>query len=390
VDVMMLSKRIEQVKPSATLAITSKAKALKQQGVNIISFGAGEPDFDTPTHIKEAAIKAAKDGFTKYTPAAGTKELKDAVCKKFKSDNNLTYEASQIVISCGAKHSLYNVFQVMFNEGDEIILPAPYWVSYFEMANLCGAHAVAVPTTQDSEYKVTGKLLRKALTKKTKAILLNSPSNPSGTVYTKEELEIISKFALENNLYVISDEIYEKLLYDGLKHESIASLNKDIFEKTVVINGPSKSYSMTGWRIGYLAATKEIAGAVGRLQSHSTSNPTSISQVATLAAIEGDQSCVSMMVAEFEKRRNLIIEELGKIDGISFFKPRGAFYVFCDISKLGLSAAEFADKLLNDVNVACIPGEAFGFSTHIRLSFAISPDDIIEGIGRISKWVKEL
>ncbi len=387
---MMLSKRIEQVKPSATLAITSKAKALKQQGVNIISFGAGEPDFDTPTHIKEAAIKAAKDGFTKYTPAAGTKELKDAVCKKFKSDNNLTYEASQIVISCGAKHSLYNVFQVMFNEGDEIILPAPYWVSYFEMANLCGAHAVAVPTTQDSEYKVTGKLLRKALTKKTKAILLNSPSNPSGTVYTKEELEIISKFALENNLYVISDEIYEKLLYDGLKHESIASLNKDIFEKTVVINGPSKSYSMTGWRIGYLAATKEIAGAVGRLQSHSTSNPTSISQVATLAAIEGDQSCVSMMVAEFEKRRNLIIEELGKIDGISFFKPRGAFYVFCDISKLGLSAAEFADKLLNDVNVACIPGEAFGFSTHIRLSFAISPDDIIEGIGRISKWVKEL
>jgi aspartate aminotransferase len=387
---MKFSKRIVNVGPSTTLAITAKAKSLKGQGFDVVNFGAGEPDFDTPLHIKEAAIKAVREGFTKYTPTTGIKDLKSAICESFKLDYNLAYEPSQIVVSCGAKHSLYNIFQVICNAGDEVIVPSPYWVSYIEMVKLAGAKPIIIETSTHNDFKVNCSLFKKAVNKRTKAFILNSPSNPTGSVYNIKELEELADFLLTHNIFTISDEIYGKLIYDDARHISIASLNKEIFRQTIVVNGPSKTYAMTGWRIGYLGTSDDIASAIGRLQDHSTSNPTSISQIAAVAAIKGDQSCVLEMVSEFKRRRDLMISGLEKIDGIHFFKPRGAFYIFCDVSDLGLSSEEFASRLLEEEYVACVPGKGFGLDTHVRFSFAISQPEIEKGINRIAKWVRQL
>ncbi len=396
---MVLSKRISSISPSVTLAITAKAKQMKAEGVDVIGFGAGEPDFDTPVHIKNAAKEAIDAGFTKYTPASGTKELKDAVCKKFKSDNNLDYSPAEILISCGAKHSLYNAIVAICSEGDEVIIPSPYWVSYPEMVKASGATPVILETNQEGNFKVSASQLIEAITPKTKLFILNSPSNPTGMLYSKDELQAISEVLIEKGIFCISDEIYEEIIYDGQEHMSIASLNDKIKELTIVINGVSKSYSMTGWRIGYTAGPKDIIKAMSNLQSHSTSNPTSIAQKAALAALEGSKDPIEEMVAEFKKRREYITERLNSIEGISCLKTQGAFYVFPDVSKLfgkSFNGSEIKDSLsltnllLNEAKVAVIPGVAFGSDKNLRLSYAISMDNIKKGLDRIEEFVKNI
>lgn len=383
-----LSKRSQGLEASATLEITAKAKKLKESGVDVVSFGAGEPDFDTPPYIKDAAIKAIQSGFTKYTPASGTLELRQAISKKFARDNSLNYAPEEIVVSCGAKHSLYNIFQIVCDSGDEIIIPAPYWISYPEMVKLAEAKPIFINTEEKNKFKLTQKKLEKAITSKTKAIIINSPSNPTGSVYAREELELVAKLALKNNIWVISDEIYEDIIYDDKKHISMASLGKDIFDLTITVNGVSKSFSMTGWRIGYLGAPINIAQAIGNLQSHSTSNPTSISQKAALVALEGDKQFIKKMVSEFKIRRDYMVNKLNSIKGFKCFNPDGAFYVFCDISALKLKAAELAIRLLDEAKVAVVPGEGFGYDTHIRFSFATSMEQIKKGLEKIEQWVK--
>ena len=387
---MRLSNRIATISPSLTLQITAKAKTLKAQGVDVISFGAGEPDFDTPVGIKKKAIEAIETGFTKYTPASGIPELKKAIVKKFQEENNLTFTESQIVVSCGAKHSLYNIFQVILNENDEVIIPAPFWLSYPEMVKLAGGKPSIINTAQNTEFKITPAALEKAISKRTKALILNSTSNPTGALYDEKELRLIATIAEKHSILIVSDEIYENLLYDGKKHVSIASFGEAIKEQTITVNGVSKSYSMTGWRIGYLGAPEAIAKAIGTLQSHSTSNPTSFAQWGALEALQSGKPECEKMVRSFAKRRDLIIDELSKIGKMKAFKPSGAFYVFCDISQTGLSAMDFATRILNEANVAVIPGEPFGSPHHIRLSFAISDKAIIEGIRRIKEWVEKL
>lgn len=388
---MKISRRISEVKESPTLAITAKAKEMRQKGEDVVSFGAGEPDFDTPNHIKSAGIRAIESGFTKYTASSGIPELKKAVCDKFKRDNNLSYQPSQIVVSCGAKHSLYNILQVICDEQDEVIIPSPYWVSYIEMVRLASGTPVILKTLQENEFKVRKDDLKKAITSKTAAFILNSPSNPTGSVYTKDELEDILEILTENKIAVISDEIYEKLIYGGQEHVSFASLNEAAYNLTFVVNGVSKSYSMTGWRIGYLAApNKELASAIGRLQDHSTSNPVSFAQKAAMDALNADQSCVKKMADEFKARRDFMVKRVNEIKGVSCIVPKGAFYVFCDISATGLNSFEFAARLLDEAKVAVIPGEPFGWDTHIRLSFATSMQDIIKGLDRIAAWVGKL
>jgi len=372
-----------------TLAITAKAKKMRTEGKNVINFAAGEPDFDTPHNIKSAAISAISEGFTKYTPASGMPQLKDAICDKLKKDNALSYKPSQIIVSCGAKHSLYNIFQALCDKGDEVIVPSPYWVSYPEMVKLSGAKPVVVKTDEKSGFKLTEKDLKKAATKRTKAIIINSPSNPTGSAYSIEDLSMVAKWAISKNIFVISDEIYENLIYDGLKHISIASLGNEIFKLAIVVNGVSKSYSMTGWRIGYLAGDEKIVGAINKLQSHSTSNPASISQKAALEALTGGNEFVRKIAEEFEKRRDLILGGIGRINKLSCFKPQGAFYLFCDISKTKMDSISFANKLLEETRVAVIPGIAFGWDTHVRMSFACKAEDIKEGINRISKWLEK-
>jgi aspartate aminotransferase len=388
---LKISKRLEKVKESPTLAITAKAKEMKARGEDVVSFGAGEPDFDTPANIKSAGIKAIEGGFTKYTASSGIPELKKAICEKFLKDNGLTYEPAQIEVSCGAKHSLYNIFQVICDDGDEVIIPSPYWVSYAEMVRLAGGVPVILDTKQSDEFKVKPDALNKAITPKTAAFVLNSPSNPTGSVYSRPDLEKIADVLISKKITVISDEIYEKLIYDGEKHVSFASLSKEAYGLTFTVNGLSKSYSMTGWRIGYLAApNRELAAAVGRLQDHSTSNPVSFAQKASLEALNGDQSCVTKMAAEFEKRRNYMVERINSMKGVSCVKPTGAFYVFCDISKTGLNSFEFSKRLLEEAKVAVIPGEPFGWDTHIRLSFATGMEEVKKGLDRIDIWVKTL
>lgn len=382
----MTSKKIEHISPSITLEITAKAKALKKKGANVINFAAGEPDSDTPNYIKQAAIKAINNGLTKYTPAAGLPELKEAVSEKLKRDNGLTYKAGQIVISCGAKHALYNLFQALCEEGDEVILASPYWLSYPEMIRLSGARPVIVETGEKT-FKLNPELIKGHITKKTKALIINSPSNPSGTVYSKEELEGLAEIAVKHNIFVISDEIYEKLIYDNLNHVSIASFNKDIYGLTFVVNGVSKSYAMTGWRIGYLAGREDIIKGVSALQSHSTSNPSSISQAAALAAVSAGDESVHKMAIEFEKKRNIMMEGLAEIKGIKCNKPQGAFYCFADISETGMDGLTFSKKLLDEEYVAVIPGGAFGLKKYVRLSFATSIEDIKEGIKRLKEWL---
>ncbi len=388
---MKISRRLKDVKESPTLAITARAKAMKREGQDVVSFGAGEPDFDTPVHIKSVAIKAIEDGFTKYTPSSGIPELKKAVCEKFQRDNGLIYEPSQIVVSCGAKHSLYNIFQVICDEGDEVIIPSPYWVSYIEMVRLAGGVPVILKTGQEDGFKLKKDRLNSAITGKTAAFVLNSPSNPTGSVYTRSELEDIAEVLINRKVTVISDEIYEKLIYGGERHISFASLGKEAYDLTFVVKGVSKTYAMTGWRIGYLAApNKEMSSAIGRLQDHSTSNPTSFAQKAALEAIKGDQGCVENMVSEFKKRRDYMVRKINEIKGVSCVNPEGAFYVFCDISKIGMDSFEFSRRLLDEAKVAVIPGEPFGWDTHIRLSFATGIEDIKKGIDRIGEWVKGL
>ncbi|MCK5306600.1 MAG: pyridoxal phosphate-dependent aminotransferase [Candidatus Omnitrophica bacterium] len=382
---MKFSKRAQAIKASLTLAITSKAKKLKASGENVINFAAGEPYLDTPEHIKEAAIEAIRQGFTKYTPAAGAPFLKKAIIEKFKKDNNLEYNNSQIVVSCGAKHSLFNVMEVLCDEGDEVIIPAPYWVSYPEMVRFAGGQPVIIKTLEKNKFKFTTDTLEKYITAKTKILILNSPSNPAGTVYTKDELRKIAKVAVEHNIYVISDEIYEKIIYDNNRHASIASFDKDIYKLTVTINGVSKAYSMTGWRIGYLGASEEVAAKVNNLQSHSTSNPSSISQKAAWAALTSDERFVREMVREFDIRRKKMVSGLNRINGFSCDMPQGSFYCFCNTKETRLNSMDIANKLLDELKIAVIPGIAFGQENYIRVSYSCGYEEIDEGLRRLKE-----
>jgi len=384
---MKLSSRVQNVSASMTLAITAKAKKMKREGIDVIGFGSGEPDFDTPSHIKQAGIRAIQKGLTKYTPASGTDELKKAICDKFFNDNKLKYEPSQIVVSCGAKHSIYNIFQAVCDRGDEVIIPSPYWLSYPEMVKLASATPVFIDTDEKSGFKVSPEKLKAALTKKTKVIVLNSPANPTGCVYNVDELKKIRDIVVKNNILVISDEIYEEIIFDKRVHVSIASLGDDIFNQTIVVNGASKSFAMTGWRIGYAGFSDEkIAAAVKNLQSHSTSNPTSISQEAALQALKEKTSDVKNMVTEFERRRDYIVGRIKDIKGLSCERPGGAFYIFPRIEKKDIASMELSERLLAEAKVAVVPGKAFGSDRHIRLSFATSMENIKNGMDRIETW----
>lgn len=395
----ILSSRAKSLKPSPTLAISAKAKAMQAQGIHVISFGAGEPDFDTPQNIKAAAIKAIEEGFTKYTPVGGTDELKDAIIKKFQRDNGLTYKRSEIIVSCGGKHSFYNLAQAIFDVGDEVIVPAPYWVSYPPMVALAGATPVIAETKEVNGFKLLAEDLKKAITPKTKALILNTPSNPTGGAYTKEDLEKIAEIALLHNFFVISDEIYEKIVYDGFRFVSIASLGEEIRKKTIIVHGVAKTYAMTGWRIGYTAGPEEIISAMSNLQSQSTSNPTSIAQKASVEALAGPQEEVQRMVSAFEERRNYIVDRLNRIPGVSCFNPLGAFYVFPNFSsyygrsyqgKKISNSTELADYFLEVAQVAVVPGVEFGADPFERLSYATSMKDIQEGLNRIEEALKKL
>ena len=394
---MWLSQRAKDIKPSATLAIDSKAKALKAKGENVINFGAGEPDFDTPLNIKEAAQKAITSGFTKYCPVAGTPDLKQAIIDKFKTDNNLDYTQDEIIVSCGAKHSLYNLFQAVFDKGDEVLVPSPYWVSYPDMAALAGAKPKAIKTKESTGFKLLPEQLKKAIRKRTKALIINSPSNPTGSAYTAEELKEIARICVENKILIISDEIYEKLVYGGFKSSSIASVSPETKAITVVVNGVSKAYSMTGWRIGYAAGPKEIISAMTNIQSQSTSNATSISLKAAVEALKGPQDSVEKMRQEFEKRRDYIVDRLNSIRGIKCLKPLGAFYVFPNVKKLlGKTysgrqintSSELAEFLLDKTKIAVVPGEPFGAPGYIRLSYATSFENIKNGLDRFEQALK--
>lgn len=396
---MGISKRAQAIKPSPTLATAAKAKAMKAQGIDVVDFGVGEPDFDTPENVKQAGIKAIQSGFTKYTPAGGTDELKDAVIEKFKRDNGLQYERSQILISCGAKHSLYNIAEALFDPGDEIIIPSPYWVSYPDQALLNDAMPVIVETTEQEGFRISAAKLEKAVTKRTKAIILNSPSNPTGLAYDKKTLEEIAAVAIKHRLYVISDEIYEKLVYDGFEHLSIASLGAEIKDLTIVVNGVSKSHAMTGWRIGYAAGPKDVLTAMANIQSQSTSNPTSISQKAALEALRGPQDFIQTMNVEFDRRRKYMVERLNKMPGMSCIMPVGAFYAFPNTARLYnrsvngrtiKNSSDLATYLLEDAEVALVSGDAFGADSYIRLSYATSMENIRKGLDRIERAVGNL
>lgn len=387
---MKLATRVKSLTSSPTLAITSKAKQLKRSGIDVISFGAGEPDFDTPIHIKKAAIKAINDGFTKYTPSTGTLQLKQAIVEKFKKDNNLHYEPNQIIVSNGAKHSLYSIFQVICDKDDEVIIPLPYWVSYPQMVRVAQGKPVFIKTTEKNKFKITPVQFEKAIKKKTKALIINSPSNPTGCVYTREELKQIAGIAADYGIFVISDEIYEKLIYDNAEHISIASLNDKMYSFTFTVNGLSKAFSMTGWRIGYCAGPQEIISKIANLQDHSTSCPNSIAQAAAVTALTSSDECISKMKKEFIVRRDYIVDRINAISKLSVVKPEGAFYVFVNISKTGLGSLEFAQRLLDEAQVAVIPGIGFGDDHYIRLSFATSKEQIEKGLERIDKWLNQL
>ncbi len=395
----LLSERAKNLKPSPTLAITAKAKAMQAQGIHVISFGAGEPDFDTPENIKNAAIKAIQEGFTKYTPVGGIDELKDAIIQKFKRDNNLTYKRSEILISCGGKHSFYNLSQAILDQGDEVIIPAPYWVSYPPMVSLAQGTPIIIETKEEDGFKLKPQDLKKVITPRTKALIINSPSNPTGSAYTKDELKEIAEIATTFDFLIISDEIYEKIVYDGFEFTSIASLGDEIKKRTIIVHGVSKTYSMTGWRIGYTAGPEEIISAMNNIQSQSTSNPTSICQKASVEALLGPQDKVKKMVSEFQERRNYIVDRLNEIKDVSCFKPVGAFYVFPNFSayygksykgKRIENSTQLADFFLEVAKVAVVPGIEFGADPFERLSFATSMEDIREGLNRIEEALSNL
>lgn len=396
---MMLSKKALEINPSPTMAIDSKAKEMKSRGIDIISFGAGEPDFDTPLHIRDAAVKAINEGETRYTPAAGTLELKEAICDKLKTDNNLDYKPAQIVVSNGAKHSLSNILAALLDPGDEVLIPAPYWVSYPEMTRLNDGIPVPFQTRSENGYKAAFADLEKAYTSKSKVFILNSPSNPTGQIYSEAELKMIADFCCEHNIFIVADEIYEKLIYGNHCHVSIASFNEKVKNLTIVVNGVSKSYAMTGWRIGYTASSPEIAAAMSNIQSHTTSNPNSIAQKAALAALRGPQKCVEDMRLAFEKRLIYMYERIRSMPLLEALEPQGAFYLFAEISgtigknfegNLIDGSDSFAAFLLESQNVAVVPGTGFGAPNHVRLSFATSMDNITEGLDRIEAFIAEL
>ncbi len=391
---LSLSQRSEKVAPSSTLAITAKINSMQAEGIDIVKFAAGEPDFDTPEYIKDAAIESLRNGFTKYTPVAGITELREAVVEKFKRDNNLVYSPSQIIVSCGAKHSIYNILQAICNPGDEVVFAAPYWVSYPEMVKLADAKPIVVETTADQNFCMKPEQIESVLSDRTKAIIISSPSNPTGTVYDAATLAQIGELALKHQFYVISDEIYESLLYDNLKHQSIASLDEAVQEITFVVNGVSKAYSMTGWRIGYAAGPEKAIQAMSRIQSHSTSNPTSIAQIGALTALTASQEAVEEMRRAFEERRNVICQRFDKIEGFTYAKPQGAFYIFPDVSahygrningKTVNGSLDMTAYLLVNARVGVIPGSASGADNHLRLSFATSLAEINRGLDRIEE-----
>ncbi len=394
-----IAGRMSQIKPSPTLAITAKAKALKAQGVDVVGFGAGEPDFDTPEHIKEAAVKALKEGFTKYTPVPGTDELRQAVADQLARDYGLEYAKEEIIISCGAKHSLYNIAMVLFEPGDEVIIPSPYWVTYPAQVYIAEATPVIVETLEENGFKLTPEQLEEAITPKTRALILNYPSNPTGASYTREELEKLAEVALKHDIWVISDEIYDKIIYDGFQHVPFATLSPEVKARTLLVNGVSKTYSMTGWRIGWVAGNKDVVAAMNKLQSQSTSNPTSIAQSAAYAALTGPQDCVAEMVKAFKERRDYIVQRLNAMEGVSCFNPQGAFYVFPSFAGLYgrrygerviNSSLDFADYLLNEFKVAIVPGVAFGEDRGARLSYATSMEAIKKGLDRIEEAISKL
>ena len=387
---IQLTQRANTLTPSLTLTIDAEAKKLKAEGVDVCGFGAGEPDFDTPQHIKDAAAKALADGFTKYTPSSGIPDLRAAIAKKLKTDNQLDYKPSQIIVNCGAKHSCYNVVLAICQAGDEVIIPAPYWLSYPEMVKLADATPVIVQTSEANGFKLTPEQFRDAMTPRTKLVILNSPGNPTGTVYSRDELRALAETALEEDIPMLSDEIYEKITYDNTEHVSVATLSPEIYDLTITVNGFSKAYAMTGWRLGYVAAPEPIAAAIDSIQSHSTSNPTSFAQKGALAALKGDQSFVAEMVKAFSERRAYIYDRLTKIPGVTCVLPLGAFYMLPNISSFGLTSTEFCTKLLEQQKVAAVPGIAFGTDAHIRLSYACSMENIQKGLDRIEAFCASL
>ncbi len=385
-----VSRRAAALTPSLTLAIDAKAKQMKAEGLDVVGFGAGEPDFDTPQHIKDAAAAALAAGFTKYTPSSGTPELRQAVADKLKRENGLTYKPSQVIISCGGKHSCYNVILATCQEGDEVIIPAPYWLSYPEMVKLAAATPVILPTSDKTEFKVTPEQLRAAITPRTRLFILNSPSNPTGSLYTPEEIKALGDICVEKGVLIMSDEIYEKLVYDGAKHISVASLSQAHYEHTIIVNGLAKAYSMTGWRLGYLAAPEPIAKAIDAIQSHSTSNPTSFAQKGGVAALNGPQDHLAKWLAEYAKRREYAHKRLNAMKGITCVNAKGAFYLFPNISGTGLKSNDFCARLLEQEKVAAVPGIAFGADDYIRLSYATSMANIEKGLDRLEKFAQQL
>jgi aspartate aminotransferase len=385
-----ISHRSAALSPSLTLAIDAKAKQMKADGLDVVGFGAGEPDFETPQHIKDAAAAALAAGFTRYTPSSGIPELRQAVVDKLKRDNGLTYKTSQVIISCGGKHSCYNTILATCEEGDEVIIPSPYWLSYPEMVKLAGATPVIVPTTDKTEFKVTPEQLRAAITPRTKLFVFNSPSNPTGSLYSAAEARALGDVCVEKGIYIMSDEIYEKLVYDGATHTSIASFSPAHLEHTILVHGLAKAYAMTGWRLGYLAAPEPIAKAIDAIQSHSTSNPCSFAQKGGVAALNGPQDHLPVWLAEYSRRRGYAHKRLNTIPGISCVNAKGAFYLFPNISKLGLSSTEFCAKLLEQEKVAAVPGIAFGADEYLRLSYATSMANIEKGLDRLEKFARAL
>lgn len=392
-----ISKMASEISPSPTLALDSKYKQMKKQGIPVVGFGAGEPDFETPDNIKNAAVEAIKNGMTRYTPASGTVELKEAIVNKVKRDAGLEYKIENVVVSNGGKHSLTNIFMCILESDDEVIIPAPYWVSYPEMVKMAGGKPVFLNTTEENNFKFTPDMLKNEITDKTRALVLNTPSNPTGMVYSKEELEEIAKIAVENNIYIVFDEIYEKLVYGNVTHTNIATLGEEVKELTIIVSGMAKAYAMTGWRIGYTLSNVKLAKAMSNLQSHATSNPNSIAQAASVEALNGDQSSVESMRLEYEKRRDYMVERINSIDGISCKKPDGAFYIFMNMKellgkehygKVINTVSELCDDILDKALVALVPSEGFGIDGFARLSYATSMENIVEGLDRIEKYIK--
>jgi aspartate aminotransferase len=387
---MKLATRLAEITPSLTLTISAKAKAMKGEGIDVCSFSAGEPDFDTPDHIKEAAKQALDQGKTKYGPAAGEPKLREVIAKKLRNDNNLDYKAENVIVTNGGKHSLYNLMVALINPGDEVIIPAPYWLSYPEMVRLAEGIPVIVETSQETGYKISPEQLSQAITPKTKLFVLNSPSNPTGMVYTPDEIHALAQVIVDSNIWVVSDEIYEKILYDGVEHLSIGAVGSEIFQRTIISNGFAKSHSMTGWRIGYLAGPVELIKACSTIQSHSTSNVCTFAQYGAIAALESSQDCVEKMRLAFAQRRKYMLERVGAISKLSCPTPQGAFYLFIDISKTGMNSLEFCDLLLTKQYVAAIPGIAFGADQCIRLSYATDMDSIQKGLDRLEIFIQSL